>query len=112
MRLTKNIYYFYTYSLMRVDSIPPEELSIIRIMRKIFQKENKDDKLPGVDMTFDEALDNLRLERERRKLKIKQLESELEKRSVSKKEKNQLIKMKSEHDEWKNMIENTLEELE
>jgi len=97
---------------MRVDIIPSDELELIRIMRKIFQNKDKEDELPGIDMTFEEALNNLRLEKERRKIKIKQLESQLEDRSVSEEQKNQLLKTKYQHDEWKDLIENTIEEIE
>ena len=78
-------------------------------MRKIFQNNDKDGELPGVGMTFEEALDNLRFEKDRREKKIKRLESQLENRSLSEEEKEELMKIKSHHDEWKDLIEDTLE---
>lgn len=97
---------------MRVDIIPPEDTSLIRIMRKIFQSKDESDELPGVDMTLDEALENLKLERKKRKIKIKRLESQLEKNSLSEEQKNKLLKLKNRHDEWKYFIDDTLEEYE
>lgn len=97
---------------MRVDIIPPDEYNLIRIMRKIFQNDDKEDKLTGVDMTFEEALKNLKLEREKRKIKIKRIESEIEKGSISEEQRDQLLRKKYKHDEWKDLIENTLNGIE
>ena len=59
---------------MRDDTIPPKEVNLIRIIRKICQNNDKSDDLPGVDVSFEEALENLKLEKERRRIKIKRLD--------------------------------------
>lgn len=97
---------------MRDDTIPPKELNLIRILRKVCQNDDKSDELPGVDVSFEEALKNLKLEKERRKIKIKSLESKIKNDQISREQKNRLKQIKNEHDEWKNLIDNTLEDIE
>lgn len=97
---------------MRDDTIPLKELNLIRILRKVCQNDDKSDELPGIDVSFEEALENLKLEKERRKIKIKSLESEIKNDQISREQKNRLKQIKNEHDEWKNLIDNTLEDME
>lgn len=97
---------------MRVDTIPQKELNLIRIVRKICQTDKENEDLPGVDISFEDALENLKLEKERRKIKIKKLEDRINNEHISREQKNRLIQIKNEHDEWKNLIDNALEEIE
>ncbi len=97
---------------MRVDTIPHKEFNLIRIVRKICQTDNENDDLPGVDISFEEALENLKLEKERRRIKIKKLEEQINNEHISREQKNRLMQVKNEHDEWKNLIDNALEEIE
>ena len=97
---------------MRDDTIPPKEVNLIRILRKVCQNDDKSGELPGVDVSFEEALENLKLEKERRKIKIKSLESKIKNDQISREQKNRLKQIKNEHDEWKNLIDNTLEDIE